>query len=143
MITMQKYFGHVTMADAPMTHKHNAETLIPKVNLINKAYIHAGGSEFIQTSGYRSIQDHLRIYSEINAKRIAKGLKALNVPMGSAHLSGLGIDVSDPEAKLRAWLKGDGAQYLIALDLYCEEGTDGWIHFQARRPVSGSRWFNP
>jgi uncharacterized protein YcbK (DUF882 family) len=139
MISMKEFLGHATIADLSLDHAHNAEELLKRINILREAW----GKPWIVTSGYRTMQDHLRIYSQINSKRRAQGLDDLRVPTSSKHLSGEAIDIYDSGLKITKWLKENDSARLQAVDLYCEEGNDNWVHFQLRPPKSGKRWFKP
>lgn len=98
----------------------------------------------VVTSGYRTMEDHLRIYNEKNEKRKSQGLDPVHVPMDSLHLYGAAADISDPDGKLKMWVCGH-LEELERLDVYCEEfdATPQWIHFQIYAPMSGKRFFKP
>lgn len=119
------------LEDLPDEVVANINTLIPKINELLEQF----GEHRACNSGYRRPEDQIRIYRE-------KGIEIDKIPMGSAHLVGLAIDLEDKNAKLYNWLRANEA-LLIKLDLYCEERQGGWQHLQARKPKSGKRWFNP
>ncbi len=108
--------------------------LLKRINVIREAY----GKPMIITSGYRSMQDHLRIYS---AKGITDKSK---IPMKSKHLEGLACDVSDPNQELQKWCL-ENITILEENGLYCEDFSysPNWIHFQIVPPKSGKRFFIP
>lgn len=132
-ISFKELLKGKVLSDVTHTQQLNLEELRRRLNIVRGAW----GKPMIVTSGLRTLQEHLRIYSQ-------KGItdRAL-IPMRSAHLEGMAVDIADPDGSLQAWLKGLGACYLEQADLYCEEGTTGWVHFQTRRPKSGNRWFKP
>lgn len=132
MISMKEYFGDISLADVPVSHIQNAENLLKKVNVLREAW----NKPMIVTSGYRTLQDHLRIYSQ---KKVPQD----KIPMSSAHLSGESIDIYDPGLLITKWLKENDSSRLQALDLYCEEGPSNWVHIQTRKPKSARRWFLP
>lgn len=115
--------------------RRNVVVLHERINIVRKKY----GKPMLVTSGVRSIEDHKRIYMEI-AKR--KGISNPRIPMGSQHLKGAAVDISDPKGELYAWCKANES-VLIEAKLWCEEGTRGWVHFQIVPPASGKRWFLP
>jgi hypothetical protein len=130
--------GH-SLADVEIRIQHNLEELLGRMNLIRTAY----GKPMIVTSGFRSKQDHLRIYSEINAKRVKAGLPELNAPMGSRHLSGQAVDILDRDGSLHQWCK-DNEDLLVRIGLWCEEkDSTPRVHFQTVPPASGKRFFHP
>lgn len=133
MITFKEVLGSWTVADIPISHQHNIETLLQKVNVLRKAW----GKPLKVTSGYRMLQDHLRIYAQ---KGITDRSK---IPMKSQHLIGAAIDFSDPDLAFTKWLKEDNSKRLVELDLYAEDGLPNWCHIQLNPPKSGKRWFLP
>lgn len=89
------------------------------------------------------MQDHLRIYSTLNAKRKKQGLAELKVPMASKHLFGQAADISDPDGSLHEWC-GKNEALLVSVGLWCEEKDDqARVHFQIVPPKSGKRFFKP
>lgn len=130
----------MNIADVPIKHQQNLEELKDKMNVIRAMY----GKPMNVTSGYRSMQDHLRIYSTINQKRKANGQAPLQVPLGSKHLYGQQVDIYDPKQELQEWVQKN-VQVLETLGLYCEDFqyTKNWVHFQSVPPKSGKRFFIP
>lgn len=112
--------------------QHNLLDLLEKINKIREAY----GKPLLVTSGYRSKEDHIRIYKE-------KGIPESKIPWGSKHLSGEAIDISDPKRELQAWCLKNVA-LLEKIGLWCEhfDDTPNWVHFQIRPPASGNRFFH-
>lgn len=135
MISFKELIKDKVLSDVTHTQQLNLEELLKRINIVRAAW----GKPMVVTSGLRTMQEHLRIYSE---KGITDRSK---IPMASAHLQGMAVDIADPDGALKLWLTSDraGISALERADLYCEEGTVGWLHFQARRPKSGNRWFNP
>lgn len=139
MITFKDMIGSAVISDIPITQQHNIEIVVSRVNAVLKIY----GKEGKVTSGYRSLYDHNRIYSQLNAKRRAKNLPELKVPMSSRHLSGEAVDIHDPEHEMLKWLKAN-PRVLVENKLWCEELDDQErVHFQVVPPRSGNRFFNP
>jgi hypothetical protein len=131
MITMLELIGLHTIADIPLEHQHNLETLLKVINIVRAEW----GKPMQVTSGYRSLQEHLRIYSQ-------KGINDRNkIPMKSNHLIGCAVDISDPKLELTNWLKSNNI--LEQCKLFCEDGNSNWVHFQTVPPKSGARWFLP
>ena len=95
------------------------------------------------TSGYRSEADHLRIYTE-KAKKECKPFDKSKVPMGSQHLRGAAVDISDPNKELQSWCK-ENVKLLESAELWMEDfsATPNWCHFQIFAPKSGNRFFKP
>jgi hypothetical protein len=109
--------------------KHLAEKLNPLESAFRKS---PGGFIFTFTSGFRSMADHYRIYKN-------KGID--HPPLGSKHLTGQAVDISDPIGVLNRWVRGDGLKDLEILDLWCEDKTNGWLHMQSVPPHSLNRFF--
>lgn len=117
------------------------EALYYKANEIRKWY----GKPLIVTSGYRSMEEHLRIYEE-------KGVAKEFIPMGSKHLKCLAIDFADPFGFFKNWILNH-MNLIEGLDLYFEDfyhthgsradGRNGWVHMQIVPPKSGKRFFIP
>jgi len=121
-----------SIADVPIKHQQNLDELLKAMQVVREEF----GKPMIVTSGYRTEQQHLRIYS-------AKGITDRRlIPMQSAHLVGLACDISDPNGDLNAWCLQNN-ELLSILGLYMEERQGPWQHFQLRRPASGNRWFKP
>lgn len=95
------------------------------------------------TSGFRSKEDHLRIYREKAYKANVK-FDETKVPMLSKHLFGQAVDIADPNGELAKWCH-DNVKALEDAGLWCEatEDTHGWVHFQIEAPRSGVRFFKP
>lgn len=134
MITFNELIKGNFINDIPIEHQHNLEILLKRVNMVRAAY----GKPMMVTSGYRSLQDHIRIYS---MKGITDRSK---IPMKSKHLYGQAVDFSDPKGELQAWCKANEA-LLVQAGLWMEDfsATPNWIHFQILPPASGKRWFLP
>lgn len=141
MITFKQLLGSTPISDVPMKHQQNLQELLKRVNAVLQEF---NAQSYVVTSGYRSMQDHIRIYSEINAKRKKAGKVPVAVPMGSAHLSGEAVDLLDTDGHLNDWLKNDrkGLTMLATHGLYAEERQGGWQHLQTRKTKYG-HWFNP
>lgn len=105
--------------------KRNLEDLIRKINALGyKPPMKA-------TSCLRSIKDQQRI----NPKA-----------MGSSHLYGCAVDISDLDGSLDLWLQTSaGQEALIRCGLWMEhpESTPGWSHLQSYAPKSMNRIFKP
>ena len=134
MITMKELIKNDNLADIPLTHQHNLEELLVKVNKVRTAY----ARPMTVTSGYRSMYDHKRIY---NAKGIFDESK---IPMKSKHLFGQAVDIYDPNKELQKWCL-DNVKMLEEIGLWMEDfsATKNWVHFQIVPPKSGKRFFMP
>jgi len=94
------------------------------------------GENFVVTSGYRTVEDHLRIYSE-------KGITdQTQIPMASKHLKGMAVDILDSRNVIKKRLEAKPS-LLIDCQLWAEKETDGWCHLQTVPPKSSNRWFYP
>lgn len=89
----------------------------------------ACGRKFIVTSGFRTLEDQLRINP---------------ANKNSAHRTGEAVDLSDVDGSIYAFCL-DNVPLLIELEIYleCRTYTNRWIHMQNRRPRSGNRIFIP
>lgn len=117
----------------------NLMTLLERINKVRSKY----GKAMNVTSGLRTKEDHIRIYKEIAAR---KGVKfdESKVPMGSQHLKGGAVDISDPKRELQKWCLAN-EKFLEEVGLWCEDfsATPNWVHFQIFPPKSGKRFFKP
>lgn len=139
MITFNDMLKGKSISDIPIAHQHNIEDLLKRVNhLLEEASKQEIGVFQTVTSGYRFLQDHLRIYR-------SKGIPDSKIPMGSNHLKGLAIDIFDPNLILTNWIKMNPVGISLAenLGLYFEDGNKNWVHAQCVPPKSGKRWFLP
>ena len=110
-------------SEVDLVTKRNLEDLIRKINALGYQ------SPMIATSCLRSIKDQQRI----NPKA-----------MGSSHLYGAAIDISDPDGKLKAWLVANKNK-LVECGLWMEDpsATKTWCHLSSQMPKSGKRIFMP
>jgi len=136
MISMKEILqGKVNLEDLPQEHQDNLNNLLEKLNKLRQAY----GKAMKVTSGYRSLEDHLRIYAD-------KGIRDLSqIPMKSKHLSGQACDFSDPDNKLKDFINDCTEEQLEEFGLYFEDfkHTSNWVHCQSVPPKSGRRFFIP
>lgn len=110
----------------------NLNKLLVAINIVRKEW----GKPMIVTSGLRDLEDHKRIYRE-------QGVPEDKVPMGSKHLIGAAVDISDPDGKLFDWCKAN-QNILEQAGLWCEEKDNHpRVHFQIFPPKSGHRFFFP
>lgn len=132
MISYKELMGSHVISDISMAHQQNLQELCKRINVIRTLW----DKPMIVTSGYRSEQEHLRIYAK-------KGIldRAL-IPMRSNHLIGAACDIADSDGALMSWLKSD-LHILEGAGLWCEDDTNGWVHFQIFPPRSGKRFFKP
>lgn len=120
-------------------HESNLLILLSKINQIRKAY----GKAMTVTSGYRTKEDHIRIYKNI-AKSKNLPFDLSRVPMASKHLSGQAVDILDQYGELKKWINNN-LQFCIDLGFYFEDFnyTPTWVHWQLAPPKSGKRFFIP
>lgn len=132
MISFKELLSGNLITDLSIAQQHNMEDLLVAVNKLRAAW----GKPLRVTSGFRTMQDHLRIYSQKGITDKAK------IPMGSKHLSGLAVDFADPDGSLYAWAYANPT-LLAEWGIWCEADTKGWLHCQIAPPKSGSRFFKP
>jgi hypothetical protein len=138
MLTFKELLSGHTLSEVPIAHQHNGEELLKRMNLVRTAW----AKPMLVTSGYRSLQDHLRIYSQLASKRGVE-FDPKKVPMGSSHLSFSAVDISDPDGSLYEWCQAN-KKILEDVGLWCEEKDDqARVHFQIYQPKSGKRFFKP
>ena len=133
-ISFNELIKDKVLTDVSHTQQLNLERLRKALNVVRAAY----GKPMYVTSGLRTMQEHLRIYS-------AKGMTdRTKIPMQSAHLSGEAADFADPRQELQKWCL-ENVAVLEQEGLYCEDfaATATWVHFQIRAPRSGNRFFKP
>jgi hypothetical protein len=128
-LLMHKY----KLEDLPQEHQDNLKILLERVNKMILDY----GKPLTVTSGYRSLEDHLKIYEK---KGITDKSK---IPMGSRHLSGCAVDLYDDGLVVTHWLKEDECRRANQYDLYFEDGNSNWVHAQIIKPKSGNKFFKP
>lgn len=97
--------------------------------------------------GFRGRDGQLRLYTQINAKRIAEGLEEIGPFLESGHVLGFSTDFKDPIHHFYDWLAWmeRKEEYMTEHGIYLEEKsyTPGWTHFQSQPPKSGDRFFRP
>lgn len=134
MITLKEYLKGFDPNFLPVDHQRNIDILLPRLNQLRQIY----GKPMVVTSGYRSLEDHLRIYAQ-------KGITdKARVPMKSNHLIGAACDFADPKGELDAFLL-QNEQLLKSIGLWVEhpDYSKGWAHLQCVAPKSGKRFFIP
>mgnify|MGYP002067285768 CR=1 FL=1 len=133
MLTMEELLKGTELTTLDKVKQDNLFELLAKINQIRTAW----GKPMTVTSGFRSMQDHLRIYKE-------KGITdTKKIPMASNHLSGRAVDISDPDGSLMAWCQMNES-LLVGFGLWCEEpDSQKRVHFQTVAPKSGRRFFTP
>jgi hypothetical protein len=98
----------------------NLLDLLGKISKVRQLW----GKPMIVTSGLRSMEDHKRIYK-------LKGIPEDKIPMGSKHLYGQAVDISDPKGELAKWCH-EHEKELKEIGVWIEatESTPTWVHFQ-------------
>lgn len=134
MISMKELIKDTPISDISLDIQHNLEEVLLRINKIRTAY----NKPMKVTSGYRTMQDHIRIY---NRKGIMDPKK---IPMQSKHLYGKAVDISDPNQDLQKWCLTN-IKMLEDVGLWLEDfsATPNWVHFQIEPPKSGKRMFKP
>lgn len=125
----------------PKNHKLTDEQLLNLLDLLSRAnmVISKSNTTGVVTSGFRSLDDHKRIYTHIARKN---GQKTIRIPMGSQHLHGRAVDIADADGSFMKFCK-DNISLLENAGLWVEQGTVGWVHLQTVPPKSGNRFFLP
>lgn len=138
MIALDGYLGQHASEAAPgeLTDeiRANAETLLERVNrLLTEAAMGYLGLR----SGWRPAAFNAAFTHTDGSGQVVRG----GAPK-SKHMTGEGVDVSDPSGALDAWLTDEK---LAEFDLYREhpDATPSWCHLQTRAPGSGLRTFHP
>jgi uncharacterized protein YcbK (DUF882 family) len=118
----------------PPELEKNLEELFLKINKVRTAY----GLPMTVTSGFRSMDDHLRIYKQ---KGITDKSK---IPMKSKHLFCQAVDILDADGRLKKWIK-ENIELMEEIGLWFEDfdATPNWVHFQILPPASNNRFFKP
>jgi uncharacterized protein YcbK (DUF882 family) len=137
-ISMGELLSGNKLADQSAEIQANLADLLGKINQVRGAW----AKSMTVTSGLRSKEHHIQVYKDLASQR--KVPFDLNkVPMGSKHLTGQAVDISDPDGSLFQWTK-DNESLLAQIGLWMEEKDDQHrVHFQSVAPKSGNRWFNP
>jgi hypothetical protein len=149
-ITIKDFLKGNPINDLTIIEQHRMEALLEAVN---NALRLANIDGLVCTSGFRSMSDHLRIYSKKIQENKDYNLTHLSsprhehfgIPMRSRHLSCEAIDIGGAKIKeLQQWCL-DNQEILAGLNLYCEDFsvTTNWVHFQNVSPASGRRFFSP
>lgn len=109
--------------DVDIVILRNLEDLCRKINALGYQ------PPMVATSCLRSIKDQQRINPSA---------------MGSSHLYGCAVDISDPDGKLKAWCMANKTK-LVECGLWMEnpDKTRSWTHLQSYAPKSMNRVFNP
>jgi len=145
-IVKPEVFGRISIDHRlHISHIHYAVNCI-RSHFKNPLIINDYVSRFY--SGYRTIEEHIKLYDLLNEKRLMKNKPRLSVPMKSQHLIGAAVDLFDPTFEIKKWVL-DHLDIIERLDLYMEDfdatgGIDGgWLHIGLYPPQSGKRFFKP
>jgi uncharacterized protein YcbK (DUF882 family) len=104
------------------------------------------GKPITVTIALRTMKYHLELYKRINAKRTAKGLPELRVPMGSMHLKGRAVDfvvvgMSCDDFKKKAIDEGKLEEWNLRME---DNGWGAnWIHLDDKEVGPSGRFFKP
>lgn len=138
MITYKELLSGHSIVDLTINQQQNLQELQDKMNQVRSLW----GRPMLCTSGFRSLQDHLRIYSQI-AHRKGVPFDPKKVPMGSAHLKACAVDILDEGGELMKWCRANEDK-LTEIGLWIEDDTSvPRVHFQTYPPASGRRFFKP
>lgn len=119
--------------ECPKDYVSYLEKLIKGTNKLQERY---GKLQFVITSGFRTLLEHIEIYRR---KGITDPKK---IPMKSKHLFCQAVDIEDKDGKFYKWCQQNEA-ILKELGLHYELGTRGWVHIQIVAPPSGKIGFWP
>lgn len=125
--------------DVPAAYRADLEKLLIAANIIRAAY----NKPLIVTSGYRTWDDHVRIYKEKAQKR-GMPFYLSQVPTKSNHLYCRALDFADANGDLKKWILNN-IDLLEKHNIYCEDFdyTKTWVHIQIVAPASENRFFKP
>lgn len=131
MLTIEGYFGRMTHFEPPSPEVYaNAQEMLRRVNalLAECAHIPAAAAPS-QTSGWRPVGYNATVPG---------------AAVGSRHITGEAIDLSDPGGELDEFLF-DNPHLLAKHELWAEHplATKNWVHLQSVPPRSGRRHFYP
>lgn len=125
--------------DVPEIYKKDLSILLERANKLRAAY----NKPLTVTSGFRSWNDHVRIYKEKAQKR-GVPFYIDQVPKKSKHLYCQAVDISDPNQELKKWVLAN-IKLMEEIGLWFEDFayTKNWVHIQIYPPASGNRFFMP
>lgn len=120
MITLSELLKYGSCSNS--IHLDNLNQLLKKVNKFRTLY----NQPMIVSSGYRTMEDHLRIYAE---KGITDKKK---IPLRSKHLTGQAVDFYDSSKKLKKFIL-ENLDDISAIGLWLEDfkATPNWVHIQS------------
>jgi uncharacterized protein YcbK (DUF882 family) len=138
MIDIKEILKGADYASQSKEVQANLLILLEKMNKVRALY----GKPMSVTSGLRTLAHHIQVYKTLAVQR-KKEFNINQVPMGSMHLKGAAVDISDPDGKLYEWCQAN-VDKLEEIGLWCEESDDQpRVHFQIFPPRSGRRFFKP
>lgn len=138
MISRQEIITDKDFANLSQEKLINLNVLLLSINKFRSAY----AKPMFITSGFRTHDDHIRIYRELAAKR-HQPFDESKIPWGSQHLVCAAIDVYDKDGSLMKFCKAN-VKLLEECELWMEEEDDiPRCHFQIFPPKSGKRFFKP
>lgn len=125
VLTMMELLSGNKLEDQTPEIQANLNTLLIVMNKFRAIY----GKAMEVTSGIRTLEHHIQIYKDL-AKQRGKPFDQSKVPMGSQHLKGCAVDISDKDGKLYQFCQ-DNVALLETLGLFCEVKDDQpRVHFQ-------------
>lgn len=139
MISMNELLRGVKFEEIGPETQANLKILLARINQVRSKW----GRPMTVTSGLRDLNDMVRIY-KAKAEKAGVQFDESKIPMGSRHLYGQAVDISDHNRELQAWCLANVA-VLEEIGLWMEDfsATPTWIHFQVVPPRSGRRFFKP
>ena len=137
MISLKELLGNADFNSQSKEIQGNLMVLLERVNKVRSQW----PTPWTVTSGFRTMEDHIRIYKE-KAAKASVPFDLSKVPMKSKHLIGAAVDIYDPDLRITEWLKAN-PEILEDAQLWCEEGNKNWTHFQILPPNSRNLWFLP
>ena len=153
-ITITQFLKGNPINDLSIAQQHQMEELLSRVNDVLRLSKVEG---LVCTSGFRSMADHLRIYSKKIIENKQYNLENpktprnehFGIPMKSRHLNAQAIDIGGANIKELQKFCLENEEILAGLQLWCEDFsvTTNWVHFQSVPYGSwrqgSSRFFNP
>lgn len=135
---MKEIIGQTDLKTLSPEIQNNLSILLERINKVRTVY----NKSMIVTSGLRTKEHHIEIYKNL-AKQRKQIFDLKKVPMGSLHLKGAAVDISDKDGSLYKWCQ-ENVSLLEQIGLWCEEKDDqARVHFQILPPKSGKRFFKP
>jgi hypothetical protein len=143
MITLADILKGAKLEDQTEKVQYDLQVLVDRYNLLLGTMDETEAKKFrTVTSGFRTKEDHIRVYKELAAKR-GQEFDETKIPWGSMHLRGCAVDISDPTGWLYTFAV-NRESVLEEIGLWCEVKDDQErVHFQTEPPRSNKRFFHP